>query len=161
MKKVLCFGTFDILHQGHKEFFEDAKKQGNFLGVIVISDKTVYENKKHYPVNNQETRAKNLKQIKVIDEVIQVGDNLNSNLRLIKSFSPDVIAFGYDQKTEIENQIINYLNSRKLFPEIYHSKKICRRNSLKFIEGIIIFFQICFCPCHSAYPFFSSTLLPS
>lgn len=128
MKKVLCFGTFDILHQGHKEFFEDAKKQGDYLMVIVISDKLVYKNKKHYPINNQETRVKNLKQIKIINEIIPVGNDFSSNLKLIKSFSPDVIALGYDQKTKIENQIINYLNSCKLFPEIYHSKK--------FAEGI-------------------------
>ena len=124
MKKVLCFGTFDILHQGHKEFFEDAKKQGDYLIVIVISNKLVYKNKKRYPVNSQEIRAKNLEKIKIIDEIIKVGDDFNSNLELIKSLSPDVIVFGYDQKTEIEDKIINYLNFNKLFPKVYYSKKL-------------------------------------
>ena len=42
------FGTFDILHKGHEEFLKDAKSQGDFLIVNVVSDKLVYENKEKY-----------------------------------------------------------------------------------------------------------------
>ena len=60
MKKVFVSGTFDILHKGHIEFLKDAKNQGDNLSVIVISDNSVYENKRRYPVNNQEKRIENI-----------------------------------------------------------------------------------------------------
>jgi len=123
MKKVLCFGTFDKLHKGHEEFLKNAKEKGDYLIVIVISDDVVYENKKRYPLNNQEIRAKNLQEIKIVDKVIKVGDKLSSNLELIKSINPEVIVFGYDQKTGIEDKIVKYLNSFNLFPKIYRSKE--------------------------------------
>lgn len=30
-KVVCCWGTFDLLHEGHKEFLEDARRQGIYL----------------------------------------------------------------------------------------------------------------------------------
>ncbi|MBI2582387.1 adenylyltransferase/cytidyltransferase family protein, partial [Candidatus Woesearchaeota archaeon] len=31
MKKVMCFGTFDLLHLGHLNYFQQAKKYGDYL----------------------------------------------------------------------------------------------------------------------------------
>ena len=41
MKKVIVFGTFDILHQGHLDFFRQAKQYGDYLIVAVAHDENV------------------------------------------------------------------------------------------------------------------------
>jgi len=123
MKKVLCWGTFDLLHEGHKEFFKDAKKQGDYLVVVVISDKTVYENKRRYPINNQKQRAEALRNVEIIDKIIEVSKDLDSNFKLIKTIKPAVIVFGYDQKSLIEQRVKEYLNSQKMYPKYHYSKE--------------------------------------
>jgi len=123
IKKVLCWGSFDILHKGHIKFFEDAKKQGDYLIVIVISDKAIYENKGKYPTNNQKQRAKELKKLKIIDKVLEFSNNLDDNFKLIESINPEVIVFGYDQKTSIEKKLKQYLSYKRIFPKYYISKE--------------------------------------
>jgi len=38
---VMVFGTFDIFHQGHKYFSQQAKKYGKFLIVVIAHNATV------------------------------------------------------------------------------------------------------------------------
>ena len=45
MKKVMCAGTFDIVHKGHIYFLEQAKKFGDYLVVVVARDSTSEKNK--------------------------------------------------------------------------------------------------------------------
>ena len=123
MTKVICFGTFDILHEGHTRFLEDAKKQGDYLDVIIISNKAVFENKGKYPINSQEKRIENLGKLKIADKIIKVSDDLGSNLGLISSINPDVIVFGYDQQTNFEKRLKDFLDSNGLKPEYYISKE--------------------------------------
>ena len=40
-KKVMTFGTFDGVHQGHENLLTQAKKLGNELIVVVAQDATV------------------------------------------------------------------------------------------------------------------------
>ena len=58
MKKVIVFGTFDIFHPGHEYFLKKSKRFGEELTVVVARDKTVYEVKKRYSLNNEEEREK-------------------------------------------------------------------------------------------------------
>ncbi|MGD9275867.1 MAG: adenylyltransferase/cytidyltransferase family protein [Candidatus Pacearchaeota archaeon] len=119
MKKILCFGTFDLLHEGHKEFLLDAKSYGDYLAVIVIHDDLVYENKKRFPKNSQETRAKNLEELKIADKIIKVSNDKNKNILMIKDFNPDIIVLGYDQNSEFipilkqEPEKINFIKSKE------------------------------------------------
>ena len=53
-KTIICGGCFDILHIGHIEFLEIAKKQGGFLFVLLENDKNVKKIKgKERPINSQ------------------------------------------------------------------------------------------------------------
>jgi cytidyltransferase-like protein len=128
MKKVLCFGTFDILHRGHEEFLRDARAQGDFLIVIVISDNLVYENKKRFPRNNQKTRAINLRKLRLADRIIAVSDNKENNLKLIKKINPDIIVLGYDQESNFIKELEKSLKKDGLKLKYYKSEK--------FAEGI-------------------------
>jgi len=122
MKKVLCWGTFDVLHKGHIDFLKDAKSMGDELIVIVISNESVYENKKRYPKNKQNSRAKALRKLGIVDKIISVQDNFETNLKLIASIKPGVIVFGHDQSTSIEKTLKNFLNSKKIHPEYHRSE---------------------------------------
>ncbi len=113
MKKILCFGTFDILHKGHIKFLEDTKKQGGYLIVIIIHDNLVYENKKKFPKNNQKTRALNLKKLKIADKIIGVSNNKDNNIKLIKKINPDIVFLGYDQKSNFISLLKKELRKTK------------------------------------------------
>ncbi len=97
MKKVLVFGTFDRLHNGHLNFLRQAKKYGNYLTIVVARDSTVKRLKKHLPFQKEKTRLKTLQKSKLADEVL-LG-NKNNPFKIIKKIEPDIICLGYDQKT--------------------------------------------------------------
>lgn len=123
MKKVLCSGTFDVLHDGHLKFLKDAKRQGDYLIVNVINDRNVFENKGRYPINNQEKRILNLKRLGIADEIIAVSDDNNKNMQIIKEINPDIIVFGYDQSSKFINELKKFLDKEKIYPKYYISKE--------------------------------------
>jgi cytidyltransferase-like protein len=123
MKKVLCFGTFDILHKGHEEFLKDARAQGDFLIVNVVSDRLVYENKGRYPRNNQKTRAINLRKLGLADRIIAVSDNEGKNLKLISQINPNIIVIGYDQESDFIRKLKEFLKREGIKVEYYKSKE--------------------------------------
>ena len=97
MKKVLVFGVFDGIHDGHKEFFKQVKKHGDHIIVAVTQDKVVQELKNKKPKNNLKFRKEQLIKLKLADEVTE-GDKQTNSWKIIGKYNPDVIALGYDQK---------------------------------------------------------------
>ena len=66
-KKIgLCHGAFDVLHNGHLEHFEEAKKNIDVLVVSITADKFIIKGP-NQPYNNEINRAKFLLHIKDID----------------------------------------------------------------------------------------------
>ncbi|MCH9030625.1 MAG: adenylyltransferase/cytidyltransferase family protein [Bacteroidetes bacterium] len=53
---VMIFGTFDILHKGHLNLFDQAKKHGDFLIAVIARDKTVVKVKDREPKHNEKER---------------------------------------------------------------------------------------------------------
>lgn len=96
IKKVMIFGTFDIFHKGHENFFKQAKKYGEYLIVVVARDRTVLSVKKKKTLNSEGKRVVILRDSELTDEVI-LG-NLGDKYEIIKKYQPDVICLGYDQK---------------------------------------------------------------
>jgi glycerol-3-phosphate cytidylyltransferase len=73
MKRILTYGTFDLLHFGHIEILRRAKLLGDYLVVAVSTDEfNVIKNKKSY--HNYETRKKMLEAIRYVDLVIPEND---------------------------------------------------------------------------------------
>lgn len=95
MKKVMCFGTFDILHEGHRFYLTQAKKLGDYLVVVVARDDTVKEVKKRQPLNSEAVRLKNLQPLGIADKVI-LG-NSGDKLKVVEDEKPQIICLGYDQ----------------------------------------------------------------
>lgn len=135
MKKVLVFGTFDGLHEGHVDFFRQAKEFGDFLIVVVGRDSTVQRTKKRPPKFNEMERLVAVKNSKFVNEA-QLGNEagLDGKLdpfKVIEEVRPDIICLGYDQ-THFTEKLLQELPKRGLGhvkverlkpykPEIYHS----------------------------------------
>jgi len=118
MKKVLIFGTFDLLHAGHIEFIKKAKEMGDYLIVILNSDKSIEKRKGRKPIFIYSERKKILSAIKFIDEII-AGPNketLDSINNLIQRIVPDVIVLSSKQK--VNKREIDDLKKRGIFPKI-------------------------------------------
>ncbi len=131
MKKVLIFGTFDLLHPGHLDFFKQAKKLGDNLTVIVARDQTVSAIKKHRTLFNEKERLANVKNQKIVDEA-KLG-NLDDPYKIVKQEKPDIIALGYDQNSyteELEDKIKEFgfktktVRLKSFKPEKYKSSKL-------------------------------------
>ena len=69
MKKVITYGTFDLLHWGHINLLKRAKEMGDYLVVAISSDEfNKLKKKKSY--HSFENRKMILEAIRYVDEVI-------------------------------------------------------------------------------------------
>ena len=69
MKKVITYGTFDLLHTGHINILRRAKELGDYLIVAVSTDEfNTLKHKEAY--HSFEERKQILEAIKYVDEVI-------------------------------------------------------------------------------------------
>lgn len=69
MKKVITYGTFDLLHSGHISLLERAKSLGDHLTVAISTDDFNLGKGKTSTYSYQE-RAQILEAIRYVDEVI-------------------------------------------------------------------------------------------
>lgn len=101
-KTVFTNGCFDIIHPGHIDLLERAKKLGTKLIVGINSDNSVRQIKGiTRPVMTQDERKAVLLGLKAVDEVV-IFDELTPE-RLIKQIKPDVLVKGGDWQV---NEII-------------------------------------------------------
>lgn len=130
-KKVLVFGTFDLLHKGHIFFLKEASKYGK-VKVIVPKDKKVFCMKKRMPVNFLKQRIKSLNKQGYEAEV----ENENPWQNVIQN-KTDFIVLGYDQNWENEvkkavkksGYIVKVKKIKKSYrPDIYKSSIIRKLN---------------------------------
>lgn len=107
-KTAIVFGTFDILHKGHINLFEQAKQiagQGSKLIVVIGRDLNVKQAKGSFPVNSETARLLAVKKSQIVDDAM-LGD-LKDRFAIIQKVRPDLICLGYDQKTpdNFENEL--------------------------------------------------------
>ena len=94
MKRVLTYGTFDLLHFGHIEILRRAKELGDYLIVAVSTDEfNEIKGKKAY--HNYETRKKMLEAIRYVDLVIP-ENNWKLKRNDVIDYKVDVVVMGSD-----------------------------------------------------------------
>lgn len=137
-KKVIIFGVFDGLHQGHLYFIKKAKEKGHNLLAIVAPDDAVKVLKGKYPKYREKQRIEILSQIKEIDSVF-LGDQEMGSYNVLRKIKPDIIFLGYDQQELYQNlkEMINnknldeieiIFNNSAYQPEVFHSSILNNRN---------------------------------
>ena len=94
MKRILTYGTFDLLHYGHIRLLKRAKELGDYLIVALSTDEfNKLKNKKAY--HNYETRKKMLEAIRYVDLVIP-EENWNQKINDVKEYHVDIVVMGSD-----------------------------------------------------------------
>lgn len=94
MKKILTYGTFDLLHYGHINLLKRAKEMGDYLIVGLSSDEfNELKNKKSY--YSYEHRKMMLEAIRYVDEVIP-ENTWDQKIEDVKKYNIDVFVMGDD-----------------------------------------------------------------
>jgi len=123
-KIVLATGAFDLLHYGHLDFLEEAKKAGGKnarLIVIVARDKTVEARKGKRPVVPEDQRRALIEALKPVDDAILGYEDMNYEA-VIEKLKPDVIAVGYDQ-SDIKRSVEEIVKKKGLKIKIFEADK--------------------------------------
>ena len=129
-KKVFVNGTFDLLHRGHIELLNYARKQGGHVCVGIDTDDRVREKKgPTRPLFNQEERKYFLENLKAVDEVRFFSNDAELE-GLVKSYQPDIMIVGSDWKDK--SVIGSYWAAKLIFFD-----RIGEYATTKTIEDII------------------------
>ncbi|MCH8932098.1 MAG: D-glycero-beta-D-manno-heptose-7-phosphate kinase [Nitrospina sp.] len=96
---VFTNGCFDLIHGGHIEFIQQAKKQGDLLIIGLNSDESVRAIKGDgRPIKTQQERANILSALQDVDYITIFNEETPENL--IREIRPDVLVKGDDYKLE-------------------------------------------------------------
>jgi len=99
LKIVFTNGCFDIIHRGHIEYLNKAKKLGDVLIIGINSDSSIKKIKgDKRPIIPLYSRAYVLDNIKAVDFVVPFDEE--TPIELIKIIKPDVHVKGGDYKEE-------------------------------------------------------------
>lgn len=95
MKKVITYGTYDLLHQGHINLLRRAKELGDYLIVGVTSDSFDRGRGKLNVRNNVLERVEAVRKTGYADEII-IEDYLGQKIDDIQKYDVDIFAIGSD-----------------------------------------------------------------
>lgn len=137
MGRVMVFGVFDGVHEGHRAFLRQAREEGEYVIVVVTRDEVVEQLKEKRPKKDEKKRIQELTETGLVDEVV-LGDAVLGTWSVIEKHKPDVIALGYDQE-KLKKALRDFFASRSLGisvrvmkafrPEQYHSSVIHENES--------------------------------
>jgi len=100
MKRVITYGTFDLLHYGHIELLRRAKEMGDYLIVALSSDDfNKLKNKKSY--YNFKQRKMMLESIRYVDLVIE-ENNWKQKKDDVLKYEIDLFLMGSDWKGKFD-----------------------------------------------------------
>ena len=125
-KTALVHGVFDILHIGHKRYFEEAKSLCDKLIVSITVDKFVNKSPSR-PIFNQKLRAEMLASIEFIDFVV-ISDH-ETSVNIINEIKPNLYIKGKDYKN-LKNDLTK---------NIFKEKKAVEKNKGKFSILLMVY----------------------
>lgn len=95
MKKVITYGTYDLLHQGHINLLRRAKALGDYLIVGVTNDNFDRERGKLNVQNNVLERVDAVRATGLADKII-IEDYVGQKIDDIQKYEVDIFAIGSD-----------------------------------------------------------------
>lgn len=104
MTRVITYGTYDLLHQGHINLLRRAKELGDYLIVGVTSDSFDRGRGKLNVRNNVLERVEAVRRTGYADEII-IEDYLGQKIDDIQKYDVDIFAIGSDWEGKFD-----YLN---------------------------------------------------
>ncbi len=134
MTRIMVFGTFDMVHEGHVDFFRQARALAKkpYLIVSIARHPVVKRIKGENPRRSEQERRSLLERNILVDEVV-LGQE-DGYIEHIVEAKPDIIALGYDQQGEYVSNLEKDLKSAGMKikvvrlaafkPEVYKTSKL-------------------------------------
>jgi len=136
MVKVMAFGSFDIFHKGHEDYFRQAKSFGDFLIVVVSRDNNFLKFKHREPKHSEEERLESVSGCEYVDKAV-LGHK-EDILDIVVEEKPDILCLGYDQQVDekwLKEELIKrglkdfkIVRSKAYKPEEYKSSKLKKKS---------------------------------
>lgn len=138
MARIMVFGTFDVIHPGHEDFFRQARSLSDdpYLIVSVARDSAAKRHRGIPPRHAERERRRALESHPLVDEAV-LGDERGYMAHIIAA-RPDIIALGYDQSGEYVEHLERDLTEADLSskvvrlkafnPETYKTSKLHARD---------------------------------
>ena len=130
MTRIMVFGTFDMVHEGHVDFFKQARALAHstssgqasdpHLIVSLARDGTVKRIKGERPRRSEAERRSLLERNTLVDEVV-LGQE-DGYIEHIIEAKPDIIALGYDQHGEYVDRLEKDLRGAGFLPKVVRLK---------------------------------------
>lgn len=95
MRKVITYGTFDLLHYGHINLLRRAKEMGDYLIVALSTDEFNWNSKQKKCYFSYEERKQLLEAIRYVDLVIP-EEKWEQKVDDVKEFRVDTFVMGDD-----------------------------------------------------------------
>lgn len=95
MRRVITYGTFDLLHYGHINLLRRAKEQGDYLIVALSTDEFNWDMKQKKSYFSYEERKAMLEAIRYVDLVIP-EENWEQKKTDVGKYDVDVFVMGND-----------------------------------------------------------------
>ena len=101
MKKVITYGTFDLLHYGHINLLRRARELGDYLVVVISTDEFNWNEKGKKCYFTYEQRKAMVEAIRYVDRVIP-ETNWEQKRTDIHDYDIDVFVMGDDWKGKFD-----------------------------------------------------------
>ena len=101
MKRVITYGTFDLLHYGHINLLKQAKELGDYLVVVLSTDEFNLNEKNKKSYFSYDKRKQLLEAIRYVDLVVP-EESWEQKISDIKKYYIDVFAIGDDWKGKFD-----------------------------------------------------------
>ncbi len=95
MKRVITYGTFDMLHYGHINLLRRAKEHGDYLVVVLSTDEFNWNSKHKKCYFTYEQRKMVLESIRYVDLVIP-ENNWEQKVSDVQDYKIDTFVMGSD-----------------------------------------------------------------
>jgi len=95
MKRVITYGTFDLLHYGHINLLRRAKEQGDYLIVALSTDEFNWDEKQKKCYFSYEKRKQLLEAIRYVD-LVNPEKNWEQKVSDVKEYHVDTFVMGDD-----------------------------------------------------------------
>lgn len=95
MKRVITYGTFDLLHYGHVNILRRAKELGDYLVVVLSSDEFNWTQKHKKSYFTYEERKAMLEAIRYVDLVVP-EENWDQKITDVQKYDIDIFVMGDD-----------------------------------------------------------------
>ena len=101
MRKVITYGTFDLLHAGHINLLRRAKELGDYLIVVVSTDEFNWNEKRKKCYFSYEERKKLVEAVRYVD-LVMPEENWDQKISDVKEYHVDTFVMGDDWKGKFD-----------------------------------------------------------